>query len=159
MFRRLRERDPYTGERSFTPTFFFPMASTSGTPVGGGGAGDATGDIPFVVGSNLYYEAPFSTTTLQLDANSHETVVNVTPGGFLRGITAQVTSTGGVLGAGVLQADSPFGIISTASLEDISGGPILYPMSGFARGKVTRQNAPSTRQPSIQRSPYSFSPK
>lgn len=112
--------------------FFFPMASTSGAPVGAGGASDATGDIPFVVGSNLYYEAPFSTVTLQLDANAHETVVNVTPGGFLRGITMQVTSAGGVIGAGVLQADAPFGIVSTASLEDISGGPILYPMSGFA---------------------------
>jgi hypothetical protein len=108
------------------------MASASGTPVGSGGAADATGDIPFVVGSNLYYEAPFSTTVLQLDANSHETVVNVTPGGFLRGLTMQVTSTGGVIGAGVLQADAPYGIISTASLEDISGGPILYPMGGYA---------------------------
>ena len=132
MFRKLRERNPFTGERNLTPTFYFPMASASGTPVGSGGAADATGDIPFVVGSNLYYEAPFSTTVLQLDANSHETVVNVTPGGFLRGITMQVTSTGGVIGSGVLQADAPYGIISTASLEDISGGPILYPMGGYA---------------------------
>lgn len=147
MFRRFRERDPYTGERQLTPTFFFPMASTSGTPVGSGGNGDATGDIPFVVGSNLYYEAPFSTVALQLDANSHETVVNVTPGGFLRGITMQVTSTGGVLGAGVLQADSPFGIVSTASLEDISGGPILYPMSGFAHAMCQKWLRPWTGDP------------
>lgn len=88
--------------------------------------------IPFAVGSNCYREAPFSTTTLQLDANSHETVANVTPGGFLRGVTMQVTSTGGVIGAGVLANDSPWSIISSASLEDISGGPILYPMSGFS---------------------------
>jgi len=132
LFRRFRERDPYTGERNFTPTFFFPMATTQGTPVGSDGAANATGDIPFVVGSNLYYEAPFSTVVQQLDANSHETVVNVTPGGFLRGITMQVTSTGGVIGAGVLQGDAPFSILSSASLEDISGGPILYPMTGFA---------------------------
>jgi len=88
--------------------------------------------IPFVAGSNAYREAPFSTTVQQLDANSHETVVNVTPGGFLRGVTMQVTSTGGVIGAGVLAADSPFSILSSCSLEDISGGPILYPMGGFA---------------------------
>jgi hypothetical protein len=87
--------------------------------------------IPFVAGSNAYREAPFSTTVQQLDANSHETVVNVTPGGFLRGITMQVTSTGGVIGAGVLAADAPLSILSSCSLEDISGGPILYPMSGF----------------------------
>lgn len=88
--------------------------------------------IPFAAGSNLYREAPFDTNTLQLDANSHERVVNVTPGGFLRGITMQVTSTGGVIGTGVLAADAPFSILSSCSLEDISGGPILYPMGGFA---------------------------
>lgn len=155
MFRRFRERDPYTGERSLTPTFFFPMASTSGTPVGSGGAGDSTGDIPFVVGSNLYYEAPFSTTTLQLDANSHETVVNVTPGGFLRGITMQVSSTGGVIGSGVLQADAPFSIISTASLEDISGGPILYPMGGFASAMCQKWLRPWEGDPQKRASGFS----
>src|ERR1700747_1473690 len=94
--------------------------------------GASAGEIPFLVGSNAYREAPFSTNTLQLDANSHETVVNVTPGGFLRGITMQVTSAGGVIGAGVLANDSPYSILSSCSLEDISGGPILYPMSGFS---------------------------
>lgn len=132
MFRSLRARDPYTGERQLTPTFFFPSAGSVAAPPAQPSAGSATGDIPFVVGSNLYNEAPFSTVVQQLDANSHETVVNVTPGGFLRGITMQVTSTGGVIGAGVLQADSPYSIISSASLEDISGGPIIYPMNGFA---------------------------
>jgi hypothetical protein len=66
-----------------------------------------------------------------LDGNSHETVVNITPGGFLRGVTMQVTSTGGVIGAGVLAADVPYSILNSCSLEDISGGPILYPMGGF----------------------------
>ncbi len=92
----------------------------------------AAAAIPFLVGSNCYREAPFSTTTLQLDANSHETVVNVTPGGFLRGVTMQVSSASGVIGAGVLANDSPFSILSSVSLEDISGGPILYPMNGFS---------------------------
>lgn len=132
---------------SSMPRMLFPMASTSGTPVGSGGAGDATGDIPFVVGSNLYYEAPFSTVALQLDANSHETVVNVTPGGFLRGITMQVTSTGGVIGSGVLQQDAPFSIVSTASLEDISGGPILYPMGGFAHAMCQKWLRPWAGDP------------
>jgi hypothetical protein len=92
----------------------------------------AAAAIPFLVGSNCYREAPFSTTVQTLDANSHETVVNVTPGGFLRGVTMQVTSASGVIGAGVLAGDSPFSILSSVSLEDISGGPILYPMGGFS---------------------------
>lgn len=90
-----------------------------------------SGQIPFCVGSNLYREAPFSTTVFQLGAASQEFVNNVTPGGFLRGITMQVTSTGGVIGAGVLANDGPYGILQSCSLEDISGGPILYPMGGY----------------------------
>lgn len=133
MLRLFRERDPLTGERMFTSQFFSPMGTASAPSVdAGGGASNSTGDIPFIVGSNLYQEAPFSTVVTQLDANSHETVVNVTPGGFLRGLTMQVTSAGGAIGTGVLQGDGPYSIISSASLEDISGGPILYPMSGFA---------------------------
>ena len=91
-----------------------------------------SGAIPFIVGSNLYREAPFSTFTMQLGASSQEVISNITPGGFLRGITMQVTSTGGVIGAGVLAADVPYSILQSCSLEDISGGPILYPMGGFA---------------------------
>lgn len=147
MLRFMRERDPYTGERLFTPTFFFPMGSASATPVGSDGGQSATGDVPFVVGSNLYYEAPFDTNVQLLDANAHDRVVNITPGGFLRGITMQVTSTGGVLGAGALQADAPFSIVSSASLEDISGGPILYPMGGFAHAMCQKWLRPWAGDP------------
>jgi hypothetical protein len=68
---------------------------------------------------------------MQLGASSQEVVNNVTPGGFLRGITMQVSSASGVIGAGVLSGDSPYGILQSCSLEDISGGPILYPMGGY----------------------------
>jgi hypothetical protein len=44
----------------------------------------------------------------------------------------QVTSASGVIGAGVLANDVPYSILSSVTLEDISGGPILYPMSGYA---------------------------
>jgi hypothetical protein len=91
----------------------------------------SAGQIPFVAGSNLYREAPFSTTTFAMGASSQEFVNNVTPGGFLRGLTMQVTSTGGVIGAGVLANDIPYSILQSCSLEDISGGPILYPMGAY----------------------------
>ena len=100
------------------------------------------GEIPFTVGSNLYREAPFSTTTLQLGASSQEVTNNVTPGGFLRGVTMQVTSTGGVIGAGVLANDGPYGILQSCSLEDISGGPILYPMGGFQYAMIQKYLRP-----------------
>lgn len=124
------------------------MGSASATPVGGGGASDNTGgEIPFVVGSNLYYEAPFDTNPQQLDANSHDRVVNITPGGFLRGVVCQVTSTGGVIGSGVLQQDAPFSIFSSFSLEDISGGPILYPMGGYAHAMCQKWLRPWAGDP------------
>jgi hypothetical protein len=100
--------------------------ATEGAPPAGGGY------VPFIVGSNLYREAPFVTVTQTLDANSHETVANITPGGFLRGLVLQVSSINGVIGTGVLNLDGPFSIFSSLSIEDISGGPILYPMTGFA---------------------------
>lgn len=97
-----------------------------------GGNGNA-GGLPFLIGSNQYREAPFSVVAQLLDASAHETVVNITPGGYLRGITMQVSSSGGVLGTtAALMGDSPWSILSSVSLEDISGGPILYPMTGYA---------------------------
>jgi hypothetical protein len=110
--------------------------------------GATQGEIPFVVGSNLYRESPFSTTTLTLGANSQETVLSITPGGFLRGVIVQVTSTGGVLGAGVLANDVPYSIISTSTLEDISGGAILYPLSGYAHAMSQKYFRPWDGDPS-----------
>lgn len=111
-------------------------------------------EIPFVAGSNMYREAPFSTVVTQLDANSHETVVNITPGGFLRGVTAQVSSASGVIGTAVLANDGPYSILSSVSLEDISGGPILYPMGGFAYAMCQKYLRPWDGDPS-KRSDFS----
>lgn len=115
-----------------------------------------TGEIPFIVGSNMYRESPYSTTTLTMGANPTETVTLITPGGFLRGIVMQVTSTGGVLGAGVLANDVPYSIISTATLEDISGGAILYPLSGYAHAMSQKYFRPWDGDPA-KRSVFSAS--
>lgn len=106
------------------------------------GAQAQSGEIPFVVGSNLYREAPFSTDVFQLGASSQEFIRNVTPGGFLRGIVMQVTSTGGVIGAGVLANDAPFSILQSCGLEDISGGSILYPMGGYEYAMIQKYFRP-----------------
>ena len=98
--------------------------------------------IPFTVGSNLYREAPFVTVSQLLDGNPHETVANITPGGFLRGIILQVTSAGGVIGTGVLAVDAPWTVLSSVSIEDISGGPVLYPMTAFAAMVVQKYLRP-----------------
>lgn len=114
----------------------------------------SSGQIPFMAGSNLYREAPFSTNSYTLGANSQEFITNVTPGGFLRGVTMQVTSSGGVIGTGVLANDVPYSIFSSISLEDISGGPILYPMSGFAYAMCQKYLRPWDGDPA-KRTTYS----
>lgn len=108
----------------------------------------ASGAIPFIVGSNLYRESPFVTQSLLLGASSQEYVNNITPGGFLRGITMQVSSTGGVVGSGVLANDAPYSILQSCSLEDISGGPILYPMGGYEYAMISKYFRPWEGDPS-----------
>lgn len=88
--------------------------------------------IPYLMGANKSEGTAFSTITQTLDGNSHEYEMDVTPGGFLRGVEIAVTSTGGVIGSGVLAADAPWSLISSVTLEDISGEGILKPMGGFA---------------------------
>jgi hypothetical protein len=71
--------------------------------------------------------------------NSTEFVHNITPGGFLRGITFSITSASGVLGTTAsLAADAPFSIIQSMTLESIDGTPILYPMYGYDYYLVSR---------------------
>lgn len=123
-----------------------PVApAQEGQPPAQGGA------IPFEVGSNLYREPPFATQTQALGASSQEYVFNITPGGFLRGIVLQVTSTGGVLGTtAALVADAPFSVLENVSIEDISGGPILYPMNGFAAAMRQKWLSPWLGDPALR---------
>lgn len=102
---------------------------------GGGSAPVAApaggGVIPFFYGTNIYVEK-FASDTVTLDASQHELVHNINPGGFLRGYRIQVSSTTGALGGGALTGDSPWVVIASATLENIDGGPIIYPMNGYA---------------------------
>lgn len=96
----------------------------AGPPVMGGG-------VPFFYGSNTYVEK-FFTASQQLGAAQVEFVSNVNPGGFMRGVRLEVRSAGGVLGAGSLSGDTPWNVFASATLENIDGSPIIYPMSGYA---------------------------
>lgn len=117
----------------------------NGAAVAGGGKAPAAapaggGIVPFFYGTNIYVEK-YATDTATLNANQQELVHNINPGGFLRGYRIEVSSTGGALGGGALVGDSPWAVIASASLENIDGGPIIYPMNGYAlylRNKYTR---------------------
>lgn len=89
--------------------------------------------VPFVYGSNQYVEKMLTQTTT-LGTAQVEIVQNITPGGFLRGVRVIVRSTGGALGGGTLSGDAPHSVIASATVENIDGSPIQYPMSGWAHG-------------------------
>jgi hypothetical protein len=96
---------------------------SSGPPTQGG-------MVPFFYGTNQYVEKIQSVSQL-LGTAQVEQVFNITPGGFLRGVRLEVRSTGGVIGSGALSADGPWTALASASLENIDGGPIIYPMAVY----------------------------
>jgi hypothetical protein len=144
---KIEVREPRVDHSALAAGIRFAPGAVAGAQAAPAQAGAVGGQLPFEYGSNQYREAPFVTVAQQLDANPHDIVANITPGGFLRGITLQVTSAGGVIGAGVLQADAPYSIFSSITLEDISGGPILYPMQGYAYALVQKYARPWSGDP------------
>lgn len=97
----------------------------AGPPTTGGSV------VPFFYGTNQYVEK-FAAFSQQLDTAQHEVVSNINPGGFMRGVRVEVRSTGGALGGGTLNGDTPWVVCASATVENIDGSPIIYPMSGYA---------------------------
>lgn len=106
------------------------MTTTAAAQHGAGDAGASAEMVPFLLGSNLYTEAPFFSFTAQIGA-AQQTILpvpQVTPGNFLDGITLNIASTGGVLGAGAVSADGVLAVLNYLSFVNTNGGEILYPM-------------------------------
>lgn len=96
---------------------------------------------PFAQGSWDYSE-PMYTDQATPGANPIPFSHNITPGGYLRGVELEVTSTGGVLGSGVLGADAPWSILSNIGIESIDGTSIRYPLGGYATYLVHKFTRP-----------------
>ena len=115
--------------------------------------------VPFLIGTQRYYEAPFFTFTQALDANTHTVtpVPEVTPGNFLSGVTLQITASGGSLGTqSSLANDGALAVLSSIELADTGGGSILYPMSLFTCVMVQKYFRPWRGDP-IKQSTFSNS--
>ncbi|MBS0175752.1 MAG: hypothetical protein JSR64_17070 [Nitrospira sp.] len=84
----------------------------------------------FIDGTYEYSEI-IGSWTYQLGASSIDLPpIPITPGGFLRGVTITVSSTGA--SGGSYTADGQYMVFSNISLETVDGTPILYPMNGFS---------------------------
>lgn len=105
--------------------------------------------VPFIDGTYEYSEI-ISTTTVTPGATAVDLpAVNIIPGGFLRGISIYVTSTGGSLGTGTVSPDNPWSLFNSLTLESIDGTPILYPMDGYAHYIVSRYARPWDGDPAL----------
>lgn len=105
-----------------------------------GNGNQGAGAVPFMAATYEYSE-PMFTDQVQPGTNQQTFLHNITPGGFLRGVTFDVqTQTAG--SALVAQADTPWTLFNSISVETIDGTPILYPMSGYAYYLLTRYTRP-----------------
>lgn len=109
----------------------------------------AAGNVPFVDGTYEYSEI-ISTTVVTPGATAQDLPsVNIIPGGFLRGVSIYVTSTGGAIGTGVVSPDNPWSLFNSITLESIDGTPILYPMDGYAHYVWSRYTRPWDGDPAL----------
>lgn len=105
--------------------------------------------VPFVSGTYEYTE-PIASQTVTLGASAQDlNPIQITPGGFLRGLTIIVTSSGGALGTGVLSPDAPFSIFNYITVESIDGTPIIYPMNGYSHYLASRYTRPWDLDPAL----------
>lgn len=86
---------------------------------------------PFVKATHRKSEKFDSTTTTPTTTAVDVGPKSVIPGGFLRGITMQVSCSGGALGGGTLNGDYPFKLFKSITLEDVGGNPIAGPLTGY----------------------------
>lgn len=93
---------------------------------------------PFIAATYPYSEV-VNTTNWTLSAATQDSgTINITPGGYLRGLLVQVSSSGGVIGSGVLTGDMPWATFYSLTIESIDGTPFLYPMSGYSHYLVAK---------------------
>ena len=103
------------------------------------------GGVPFLAATYDYSE-PMFTDTATPGAATQSFLHNVTPGGFLRGITLSVSTTSN--GSGISSfPDSPWCILSNIFVESIDGTPIKYPVGGYAEYLISRYTRPWDEDP------------
>lgn len=119
------------------------VAAAGTAPSTAGAAG--MGQNPFWQASNLYAEK-ITSTAVTPGSTISNTFVNINPGNFLRGVRFIVRSSGGT---GIATADNPSIAIQSLDLENVDGGEILYPMTGYAYLQRQRYFRPWLGDPTL----------
>jgi hypothetical protein len=124
-------------------------AATAAPPRPNGQQQQAGPVVAFIDGTYDYSEVITRVTLTPTAATQELPVVNIIPGGFLKGVLIDVNATGGVIGAGVVAADYPWNIFQSITLESIDGTPMLYPMDGYSAYLVSRYTRPWDGDPAL----------
>lgn len=113
------------------------VANRGSTQPGQGGQSSAT---PFLAATYDYSE-PMFTDAVTPGASSQDFTHNITPGGFLRGVTLSVSTT--TAGSGLTAAaDAPWNVFQSLSIESIDGTPLKYPLGGYAEYLISKYCRP-----------------
>lgn len=88
--------------------------------------------VPFVAAAHEHTEPVFDVTVTPGTTTQALSTIDVPAYGYLRHIWLQIEGTGGALGGGALNADYPFNLIQSISLNDVNGAPIFGPVDGYA---------------------------
>lgn len=100
---------------------------------------------PFWQASNLYAEkiAVINQATTAAVAPFFQAI---NPGNFLRNVRFLVRSASGT---GTATADNPANVIQTLDLENVDGGEIIFPMTGYAHLQAQRYFRPWQLDPTL----------
>jgi hypothetical protein len=96
-----------------------------------GGAGGSV--VPFTRASYQYREKMRVDTVLTTANQQPQVPINITPGGFLRGIWLELSGASGALNTAVVgtPTDLPWSFIASIQLDDVNGQSVFGPMSGY----------------------------
>lgn len=88
---------------------------------------------PFRIGVKSHEEINFDTTVTQTAGTQDLPVLEIPPAGFLRGIyvLVEASSTNSAATSAYADANAPFSLIDTITLEDTNSKPIVGPFNGF----------------------------
>lgn len=108
------------------------MPAPTQTPPKGGNRQAAPPPRPFRIGVKSHEEINYDVTTNLTASTQDLTVLEIPPAGFLRGLYVLVEATSATNAATVayLNANAPFSVIDTITLEDTNSKPIVGPFNG-----------------------------
>lgn len=113
-----------------------PTAATQGATAGGTGASQGPAKsapvslVPFVRASQIHHELIFDSSTVLTTADQDKGSFDVNAYGYLRGITLEVSCTGGV-GTAAFAEDGPWSALKNIILSEPNGATIAQFNSGY----------------------------